>query len=260
MTADKLIDVLERLSPLQYAESWDNPGLICGERSKEIDSVLIAVDATDAVVDEAIAKKVDMIITHHPLIFKGIKSVSDDNFIGRRLLKLIKNDICLYAMHTNFDVKGMADEAAKMLGLTNTSVLEITYRDGIEVEGIGRTGLLPNKMSLLECAELVKKVYDIKNVKVFGNLKHKVQIVSVSPGSGKGMSANALRVNADVLITGDIDHHEGIDAVAQGLMVIDAGHYGIEKLFVKYIEGYIKEKAKDIKVIKAKEKEPFTVI
>lgn len=260
MKAEAIIKKLETLSPLKYAEGWDNSGLTCGRGSKEVNTVMLAVDATDDVVEEAVSKKVDMLITHHPLIFKGIKNISEDDFIGRRLIKLIQNDIVLYAMHTNFDVMGMADEAAGMLKLSDTKVLEVTYKDADNTEGIGRIGRLPKSMTLRECAQYVKESFALSSVKVFGELDTLVESVAVSPGSGKGMNRPAITGGAQVLITGDIDHHEGIDSVAQGLCVVDAGHYGIEQIFVDYMHKYISQECDGIAVIKAAKKEPFVII
>ena len=259
----KLKDVmikLEELSPLAMAEEWDNSGLMCGRKDKEVSSVLLAVDATDEVIEEAVLSGTDLLLTHHPLIFKGIKSVTEDSITGRRLLKLIQADVACYAMHTNFDVIGMADEAADRLGLKDPEVLEVTFEDSLSKEGIGRCGDLGTSMSLKECAEMVKEVFLVENVRVYGNLKDRVRRVAVSPGSGSHMAEYALKCKADVLITGDIDHHEGIDAVAEGLNIIDAGHFGLEKIFVNYMKDYFMKEMQGIEVSAASQKEPFITI
>ena len=251
---------LEELSPLAMAEEWDNSGLMCGRKDKEVSSVLLAVDATDEVIEEAVLSGADLLLTHHPLIFKGIKSITEDSICGRRLLKLIQADVACYAMHTNFDVIGMADEAADRLGLVEPEVLNITFEDSLSKEGIGRCGRLKNPMSLKECAEMVKEVFLVENVRVYGDLKDRVSRVAVSPGSGGDMVKYAVRHKADVLITGDIDHHEGIDAVAEGLDIIDAGHFGLEKIFVGYMKDYFKKEMPDMEVSAASQKEPFITV
>ena len=260
MIAKRLIAQLEKLSPQMFAESWDNSGLLVGRSNKTIKRALVCVDATDEVIDQAVSEKIDMIISHHPLIFKGIKNVTDDDFIGRRIYKLCRHDICLYAMHTNFDVMGMADEAADILDLSNRSVLMPTFEDNICKEGIGRVGMLSNQMTLKELAEYVKEQFHIDKVRVYGDLESNVDIVAISPGSGKGMSSYAIKAGADVLITGDIDHHDGIDAVAKGLAVIDASHYGLEKIFVDYITDYIINEIGGVVALPAKQKEPFITV
>ena len=259
----KLKDVmmkLEELSPLAMAEEWDNSGLMCGRKDKDVSSVLLAVDATDEVIEEAVLSGADLLLTHHPLIFEGIKSVTEDSITGRRLLKLIQADVACYAMHTNFDVIGMADEAADRLGLIDPEVLEVTFEDSLSKEGIGRCGKLKNSMSLKECAEMVKEVFLVENVRVYGNLRDRISCVAVSPGSGRKMSRYALKCRADVLITGDIDHHEGIDALAEGLNIIDAGHFGLEKMFVGYMKDYFMKEMPEMEVSAASQKEPFITI
>lgn len=260
MKCYELIEKLEMLSPLCYAEEWDNIGLLTGRRDKEIHTVYIALDATDDVVEEAIRLKADLLLTHHPLIFKKLDRINTDHFIGRRIYELIRNDICYYAMHTNFDVMGMADAAADELGLKDRAVLNVSYEDDISKEGCGRYGKLREKMSLAQCAELVKKSFHVPNVRVYGVLEDMVEDVAIVPGSGGDFLSDALQVGADVMITGDIDHHEAIDSVAQGLAIIDAGHYGIEKLFIPYMYEYLSRETKGLELYKADIKEPFVVV
>ena len=136
----------------------------------------------------------------------------------------------------------------------------MTYEDDISKEGCGRVGRLTKKMSLAECAQLVKRAYQVPNVRVFGELTDMVETAAVMPGSGGSYIKDALQAGADVMITGDIDHHEGIDAVAQGLSVIDAGHYGIEKLFIPYMQEFLQRELPGVKIYRAEVKEPFTVV
>ncbi|MBQ3165211.1 MAG: Nif3-like dinuclear metal center hexameric protein [Lachnospiraceae bacterium] len=260
MKCYEIIEKLETLSPVSYAEAWDNIGLLAGRRDKEVNTIYIALDATDDVIEEAVRLKADLLLTHHPLIFKKMSRVNTDDFIGRRVFRLIQNDICYYAMHTNFDVMGMADAAADELRLQNCQVLNVTYEDEISKEGCGRFGSFAKKISLAECAELVKRTYQVPNVRVFGNLTDMVEIAAVMPGSGGSYIQDALRAGADVMITGDIDHHEGIDAIAQGLNIIDAGHYGIEKLFIPYMKEFLHREFPNIQLYQAEQKEPFVVV
>ena len=143
--------------------------------------------------------------------------------------------------------------------------MEVTYSEETEkgtlrTEGIGRYGRLERKMTLRECCEQVKQAFSLENVKVFGNLDTEVLAAAISPGSGKSVIGNALRAGVDVLITGDIDHHEGIDAVAQGMAVIDAGHYGVEHIFIPYMKEYLEKEAKGLEVVTQPLTFPFQVI
>lgn len=260
MRCDEIMEKLETLSPKNYAEAWDNIGLLAGRRDKEVETIYIALDVSDEVIADAVRVGADMLLTHHPLIFKKLSRVNTDDFIGRRIYELIRNDISYYAMHTNFDVMGMADAAADELGLRDRAVLNVTFEDEISKEGCGRVGRLEKPMSVETLAGLVKKSFQVPNVKVFGALGGIVETAAVMPGSGGSYIREAIAAGADVMITGDIDHHEGIDAVAQGLTVIDAGHYGIEKLFIPYMEEFIKRELPKLKVYRAEFREPFVVI
>jgi dinuclear metal center YbgI/SA1388 family protein len=186
--------------------------------------------------------------------------INTDDFIGRRVYTIIRNDISYYAMHTNFDVMGMADAAADELSLKDREVLGVTYEDDISKEGFGRVGSLKSCMTLEELAKLVKEKFNVPNVRVFGDLGDIVKVAAIIPGSGESYIDNAVNAKADVIITGDIGHHGGIDAVAKGIGVIDAGHYGIEKLFIPYMEEFIKRELPDIKIFKSAIKEPFVVV
>jgi putative NIF3 family GTP cyclohydrolase 1 type 2 len=177
------------------------------------------------------------------------------------VLELIRHDMAYYAMHTNFDVAAMADLAAERLGLSNIEVLQETgtLPEGAVV-GIGKIGSLPCEMTLGECAELTKRSFGLDKVKVFGELDMRVQCAAVCPGSGKSVIEDALKKGAQVLITGDIDHHEGIDAVARGMAVIDAGHYGLEQIFIPYMKEYLEVRLPELTVIAQAPKPPFRYI
>lgn len=260
MRLGDIIARLEQLSPPSYAEDWDNVGLLVGRRDKEVSTVYIALDAEKELIEEAIRLQADLILTHHPMIFRAIKRVSDDDFIGERIVKLLRYDISYYAMHTNFDVMGMADAAADALQLTERRVLDVTFEDELSEEGIGRTGRLPAPMELKACAQLVKSAFDVPDVRVYGDLSRLTETVAVCPGSGKSVIDTAIKKKTDVLITGDIDYHEAIDAVAQGLAIIDAGHYGIEKLFIPYMRDYLTRELPTLNIHTARVKEPFVTL
>lgn len=255
---------LEKLAPVSMACQWDNPGLLAGRGGKEVKKVLIALDATDEVVDMAVEEQVDLLLTHHPLIFREMKKVNDQDFIGRRLIRLIQADISYYAMHTNFDMAPgcMADLAAEKLGLLKTRPLEIAGEmDGISY-GIGKVGNLAGELTLRKLADKVKEEFGLGTVTVYGGrlADQSVRRIAVCPGSGKGMAEAAKEAGAQVLITGDIGHHDGIDATANGLIVMDAGHYGLEHMFVDFMEIYCADKIDpDVKIWKAPVEFPAAV-
>lgn len=257
MTCREIITLLQEQSPEEFACDWDNVGLLVGDFEQEIKKVYIALDATEETITEAVAEGADLLLTHHPMIFKGLKKVNTQDFTGRRVVRLIQNHISYYAMHTNFDVRGMAAIAAERMGLTDCAVLDVTCESEDGCEGIGRVGMLPEEMTLKACVERVKQAYDVDTVKVFGDLNQKVRQAAICPGSGKSVISCALGAGAGVLVTGDIDHHEGIDAVDQGLAIIDAGHYGVEKLFIPYMVQYLRNRTEGIEIVGQPVKQPF---
>lgn len=256
MKCQDIIEKIENRYPPQYACDWDNVGLLCGDREQEIHKVYVALDATEEVIEAAVREEADLLVTHHPLIFGSIRSVTKDDYTGTRLMRLIQKGISYYAMHTNYDVMGMAELAAARLDLQDTFVLEEVFGG----EGIGRVGFLPEPMTLEACASLVKERFHLPNVKVFGDLHRMVKIAAISPGAGKSMTSPALIAGAEVLITGDIDHHTGIDMNDCGLSIIDAGHYGIEHIFIPDMESFFKEHFPELSVAAAKITQPFQVL
>lgn len=259
MLCRSIMDLLEADYPGNYAMDWDNVGLLVGRDDKEVHRIYVALDADDAAVDAAVEAEADLLITHHPMIFHGLKRINNQDFIGRRILKLIRHDISYYAMHTNYDVLGMAELSGEKLSLKAPEVLEVT-KEGEKPEGIGRVADLDQPVTLKKMCRSVKEAFELDAVKVFGDMDRKIARAAISPGSGKSMIQAALDQKADVLITGDIDHHTGIDAVAAGLSVIDAGHYGIEHIFIEDIRTYLEKRLKDAEVIAAPVRHPFQIV
>lgn len=241
----ELMEHLERLAPERYACDWDNPGLLAGWKDKEIRRILVALDATDEVVEQAVREKADLLLTHHPLIFKPLKKVNDQDFISRRIVELIQNQICYIAMHTNFDAAPgcMADLAAERLDMVPEGPLEVTGEaDGVPV-GIGKVGILRRPVTVEELARRVKEQFELPFVMVYGveQVTEPVMRVAVCPGSGGSVIGEAIARNAQVLVTGDIGHHSGIDAAANHMAVIDAGHYGLEHIFIPFMKEYLEK-------------------
>lgn len=261
MKCSELIQILRKQADESYACSWDNVGLLVGNMEKDIKKVYIALDASDEAVEEAAAEKADLLLTHHPLIFQGMKRITEQDFIGRRVIAMIRADICYYAMHTNFDIMGMAELAASRIRLRDAVPLEVTcVEDDGTAQGIGRAGELEKDMRLSACCELVKSAFELQHVKVFGNPEQTVRRAAICPGAGKSDVQYALRAGADVYITGDIDHHTGIDAAACGMAVIDAGHYGIEHIFIAYMAEYLREQVPELEIVTQGRTEPFQLV
>lgn len=245
----------ERWNP-SYALEWDNVGLLVGREEKEIKKIFTALDATEETIAQALEFGADLLITHHPMIFSPVKKVISADFIGRRLITMIQADLCYYAMHTNFDVKGMAQLNQECLGLTDCEVLEETAPG----EGIGRVGALEGTMDLKQFAGKVRNDFEIPDVRMYGDPAAIIHRVAVSSGSGKSMIRGAIEKGADVIVTGDVDYHSAIDAVAQGIAVIDAGHYGTEYGFIAYMRQELETMFPELAVGAARVHHPYRVV
>ena len=256
MKCKEIIELIENEFPMKYAESWDNTGFQVGNREKEVSHIFVAMDVTDENIDEAIRVGADMMVTHHPMIFSPLGAITSDTLNGRRILKMIENGICYMSTHTNYDSCRMADLAAARMGMTECVPLE-EIQDGI---GIGKVGKLSEAMSVRECALMVKERFAIPTVRFFGDGEKVVTLAAICPGSGKSLVKDCHAKGADVYITGDIDHHTGIDQVDDELPIIDAGHYGIEHIYIEDMCRFLMEKCPEVKVSKAEIKHPFEVV
>lgn len=257
MKLKDVIITLNDLAPIQYSENWDNPGLLIGSDEKDVRVIYIALDATSDVIEAAREKNADLILTHHPLIFHQVRRVSADNYVGKRIMKIIAYDMALFTMHTDFDVTCMANEAAARLDLIESKVLEPTLSEDF---GLGAMGYLKEDLTLAELSQKTKQAFDLDHVTVYGELSDTIVKVAILPGSGSSGIDAACLEGCDVLITGDIGHHDGTDALEKGINIIDAGHYGIEKLFVGYLKQYIEKTLPGIEAVADDTEKHFVVI
>ena len=160
MNCRELITFLETEVPLETAEGWDNPGFLVGDKDKEIKKVLVVLDITNEVVDYAIDQKADFILAHHPIIFSKINKCTSDDFLQKKLLKLIRHDICAYGMHTCYDVCRMGDQVADRLNLKEIQgpvELSKSHNEKAFGKGIGIVAKIEDEMSVGEYAKKVKK-------------------------------------------------------------------------------------------------------
>lgn len=263
MKCNIIIEYLERLSPKKYASNWDNVGLLVGRKDKEVSKVMVALDASKDIVMMAVNNKVDMLITHHPMIFSSVKKINEDDFISEKILTLAENGIAYYAMHTNFDTIGGMGELAAGPKYLDLKECEPLIFESDDTEGMGRGGLLPHPMTASEVAEYVKVRFGLSFVMLYQNrqLKDKVfEKVAVLPGSGKSEIEEVRKLGYELYITGDYGHHSGIDAMDMGMTVIDATHYGLEHIFIPYIAEHLKNECKGIEVIQADTGCPVQII
>ena len=217
ITVADLVELLEEMAPPQLAEDWDNVGLMLGRRSKPVHRLILALDMTAETVAQAISYKADVLITHHPAIFKRLPQITDDNWQQELLLELAEHGIAVYSAHTNLDCvsNGVNYALIKRLGITDEDVLDNN-------NGLGRIGFV-NPCSLEEFAQHVKQALHADYVTV-GDAHKMVHKVAVCGGAGSDLIEEALRQGADTLITGDVKYHDAQRAVFSGLNIIDAGH------------------------------------
>ncbi|MDR0811542.1 MAG: Nif3-like dinuclear metal center hexameric protein [Paludibacter sp.] len=226
--------LLNEFAPLSLQESYDNAGLILGCKDAEADSVLITLDVTEEVINEAILKNCHFIIAHHPLIFNGIKQLTGSNYVQRCVIKAVKNDIAIYAAHTNFDnvIDGVSGRMAEKLGLQNVEILQVTDFNNNRV-GAGVTGDLPRMMSEQEFLQKLKDVFGISCIKHTKMLSKPIEKVALCGGAGSFLLPNAIAARAQVFVSADFKYHEFFNAENQ-ILIADIGHYESEQ-FTKEI-------------------------
>lgn len=242
MTNGTIIDILETLAPRQLACGWDNTGLQTGSRNDAFTGVYIALDAVPDTVQAAVDAGCSLLVTHHPLLFSPVNAVTDETVKGRMILDMARAGLSCYSMHTSFDkaVGGMADLAAGRMGLTGCIPLEEACEDG---SGIGRAGLLAEPCTVRQLAERIKAVFGLDAAILYSVDPDRIAArAAVLPGSGRSEWTLALEAGAEVYVTGDMNYHTALDAMQAGLSVIDAGHDGIEKLFVPEIAAFLSQK------------------
>lgn len=342
----EIMSLMEKIAPEELAEDWDNVGLLIGDRNSAVKKIMVCLDLPKWVIDEAIDNQVDMIVTHHPIIFNKIKKVNTDSSLGRGIIRLIKNNVSVYSSHTNMDIAsgGLNDMFAKQLGFSVTSIIQplnieklfkfviyvpkgkerkileslsktgagfignyssCSFRSkGIgtfkpeegsapyvgtigvteEVEeyrletvvpeslvenvvkeleivhpyeepaydifelknrttskGIGRLGILKDDTTLAAYASFVKKTLRANNVDYAGDPDSIIKNIALVNGSGNKYIKCAKAAGADVLITGDLQYHQILEALEDGLNIIDAGHFNTERLIIKEIAHYLKK-------------------
>ena len=223
MKVKEVIKVIEDFAPLSIQEGWDNSGLCIGSPDAEVTSVLLGLDCTPELVDEAIACGADMIVTHHPLIFSGLKKISPDDQVGGAVIKAIKAGISIYAAHTNADkvIAGVSGAMAARLGLENVSILD---EDG-DGTGLGVVGDLPRPLSAEEAVALVKEKFSLKAMRTSRPVGP-VSRVAMCGGSGGSLTKAAMASGAQLYISGDISYHNFF--TREGFMIMDIGHYESE--------------------------------
>ena len=275
----QIIKIMDQLAPPWLAEEWDNVGLQIGDPRSPVRQIWVALDPSPEVVKAACGKDVDLLITHHPLIFSPLKSINFDTPGGSIIRMASQHQLAIFCAHTNLDIvrDGVNDVLAKRLGLKHLGVLQPVNTGeppdndnspqvgGVAQHGIGRIGSLSKTIRLKSLALMVKEKLKLNFAKVTGNPELKVTQVAICSGSGSSLMQTFISSGAQVYISGDIRYHDARDAENANRGIIDIGHFPSEHLMVKALVHQL-EKILDREGIKIKvdacniEKDPFVIL
>ncbi len=235
MKVGDITAVLESFAPLRIQESWDNSGLIIGSPEDEVHGVMVGFDCTRALVDEAIEKGCDMVVTHHPLIFKGIRRIDGKDPVGAAIMQAIRGGVAVYAAHTTADkvITGVSGAMARRLKLKNVSIM-VPEEDG--TVGLGCIGDFPEPMTGEQALAYVREAFGLKVIKSSRPLKEPITRVALLGGSGGGEIALAQSKGAQLYITADISYHNYF--TPEGFMIMDVGHFESE---VEIVDIFVEE-------------------
>lgn len=245
-TVKEIYDFIDLIAPFNAQEEWDNSGLLVGNKEQNVNKILFALDITSDIVNQAIDCGANLIITHHPLIFKPISTVLSDTII----FKLIENKISLISAHTNYDkaIDGVNDILCKTVGLNDYSKVDGTCLNIAEFE---------NSTSANDFINTVKTV--LGGVVRFNSVKNDIKKIAICSGSGSDYLETAKELNCDALLTGDASHHAFLDADEMNILLVAAGHFETENIAIKPLLDKIKNEF-DINCVLANQKTPINAI
>jgi len=257
MKIKDILGALEEFAPLALQDGYDNAGLQIGlAEDAEATGVLLSLDVTEEVVNEAILRGCNLIVSHHPLMFHPVKSFSGKTYVERAILKAIKNDIAVYAAHTNLDVAygGVNFKIAEKLGLQKVEFLSgrenYTSADKTFTAGEGIIAMLPEAVSKKEFMEQVKEVFRLKSLRVNNANPKSIKRVALCGGSGASLIPLAIEKGADVFITGEIGYHHFF-GFENEILLLEVGHYESEQYTVELMRDIITKFAPSLHVCKA---------
>lgn len=245
-TVRDIYNFIDSIAPFNFAEEWDNSGLLVGSENKMVNKVMLALDCTDDIINQAVSCMADLIVTHHPVIFKPLSEVTADSLV----YKLIKNDLSIICAHTNYDkaIGGINDILCNTAGLQN-----VVHIDGACLN----VGELKTEMNSNEFAQFIK--LRLNGVVRYNSIEKRVKKVAVCSGSGSDYLVLAKELNCDALLTGDGSHHSFLDADEMGVLLICAGHFETENIAISSLADKIKNNF-DIECVIAAQKSPINTI
>ncbi|MBQ9216361.1 MAG: Nif3-like dinuclear metal center hexameric protein [Prevotella sp.] len=244
MKIREVLSALERFAPLPLQESWDNAGLQVGLTETEVSGALLCLDVNERIVDEAIRKGCNLIVSHHPLLFRGLKTISDLTDVQRTVRKAIQSGIAVISMHTNMDNArgGVNFRIAQKLGLENVVFLAPKADDA----GSGVMGELTEAMAADDFILKVKKAFGVECAMCNELLRRPVKKVAVCGGAGDFLLDEALKTGADAFITGEMHYHQYF-GYEQQIQICVIGHYQSEQYTTEVFEEIIRKECPGVK-------------
>ena len=229
MKVKEVLSALEQFAPLPLQESWDNAGLQVGLTEAEVSGALLCLDVTERVIDEALSKGCNLVVSHHPLLFRGLKTISDLTDVQRTVVKAIREQICVVSMHTNMDnaFGGVNFRIAEKLGMQDVAFLSAKRVGDVE-SGSGVIGTLPEPMAADDFVKQVKRAFDVECAMTNELLRRKVSRVAICGGAGDFLLDEAVTAGADAFITGEMHYHQYF-GYEQRIQICVIGHYQSEQ-------------------------------
>ena len=247
MKIKEVLSALERFAPLPLQESWDNAGLQVGLTETEVSGALLCLDVNEKIVDEAIRKGCNVVVSHHPLLFRGLKTISDLTDVQRTVMKAVQKGVCVISMHTNMDnAKGGVNyKMAEKLGLRDVQFLAPKMVDGVE-SGSGVIGELPEAQASDDFVLAVKKAFGVECAMCNELLRRPVRKVALCGGAGDFLLDDALKAGADAFITGEMHYHQYF-GYEQQIQICVIGHYQSEQYTAEIFRDIIEKECPGVK-------------
>lgn len=232
MQIREIIEKFEEKHPLYLQEKWDNGGIQVGNKNDEVKNILCALEITEESIDYAIQNDCNLIISHHPIIFPNVNNIQFDDFKGKKIIKAMKNDICIYASHTASDVSGFNEFLFEKMGYkSEDKIIPIE-------EKYGYGSIATFEDSLEEIVSNIKTGFGLDKV-IFYNANNDIKKIGFVSGSGMDFINEAISLGVDLYVTGDVTHHDAMDTLEKGCSILDISHEGSERLFADFVESFL---------------------
>jgi dinuclear metal center YbgI/SA1388 family protein len=242
MRIKDIMSILEEVAPPHFQESYDNSGLIVGHPEDEVSGVLFCLDSTEDIILEAVQKGCNLVVAHHPIVFRGLKRLNGFSYVERTVMTAIRKGVAIYAIHTNLDnvyASGVNSRIASRLDLMNTRILN--PKSGLDAVGAGIIGQLPQPMDAQRFLHVLKARMSVSVVRHTALINRPLRTVAVCGGAGSFLLGIAKEASADAFVTADFKYHEFFDAEG-ALLIADIGHFESEQFTIQLLFDIVSEK------------------